>query len=211
MNIIEVSHLVKEYKKIKKESGLRGAVKNLFVQKSETVRAVDDISFSIEKGDIVGYIGPNGAGKSTTVKMLSGILQPTSGEILVGGVSPQKDRKRVVQNLGVVFGQRSQLNWDLRLGETFELLKRIYQIEDKTYTENLGMLNEIFQIDRFIDTPVRQLSLGQRMRGIWWRLCSTRRMFSFWTSLLSAWTWRRNILFGSSLRRSTSAARPPLS
>ena len=165
MNIIEVSHLVKEYKKIKKESGLRGAVKNLFVQKSETVRAVDDISFSIEKGDIVGYIGPNGAGKSTTVKMLSGILQPTSGEILVGGVSPQKDRKRVVQNLGVVFGQRSQLNWDLRLGETFDLLKRIYQIEDKTYHDNLGMLNEIFQIDRFIDTPVRQLSLGQRMRG----------------------------------------------
>ncbi len=141
MNIIEVNHLVKEYKKIKKESGLRGAVKNLFVQNSETVRAVDDISFSIEKGDIVGYIGPNGAGKSTTVKMLSGILQPTSGEILVNGISPQKDRKRVVRNLGVVFGQRSQLNWDLRLGETFELLKRIYQIEDKTYRDNLGMLN----------------------------------------------------------------------
>ena len=165
MNIIEVSHLVKEYKKIKKERGLRGAVKNLFVQNTETVRAVDDISFSIEKGDIVGYIGPNGAGKSTTVKMLSGIMRPTSGEILIDGISPQEDRKRVVRNLGVVFGQRSQLNWDLRLGETFELLKRIYQIEDKTYTENLGTLNEIFQIDRFIDTPVRQLSLGQRMRG----------------------------------------------
>ena len=165
MNIIEVSHLVKEYKKIKKESGLRGAVKNLFVQHAEYVRAVDDISFDIAKGDIVGYIGPNGAGKSTTVKMLSGIMQPTSGEILVGGISPQRDRKRVVKNLGVVFGQRSQLNWDLRLGETFELLKRIYQIDDKTYTRNLGMLNEIFQIDRFIDTPVRQLSLGQRMRG----------------------------------------------
>ena len=90
MNIIEVTHLVKEYKKIKKESGLRGAVKNLFVQKSEIVRAVNDISFSIGKGDIVGYIGPNGAGKSTTVKMLSGILQPTSGEILINGISPQK-------------------------------------------------------------------------------------------------------------------------
>ena len=118
MNIIEVSHLVKEYKKIKKERGLRGAVKNLFVQNTETVRAVDDISFSIEKGDIVGYIGPNGAGKSTTVKMLSGIMRPTSGEILIDGISPQEDRKRVVRNLGVVFGQRSQLNWDLRLGET---------------------------------------------------------------------------------------------
>lgn len=165
MDIIEVSHLVKEYKKIKKESGLRGAVKNLFVQKAEYVRAVDDISFSIEKGDVVGYIGPNGAGKSTTVKMLSGIMRPTSGEILIDGVSPQRDRKRVVRNLGVVFGQRSQLNWDLRLGETFELLKRIYQIEDSDYKKNLGALNEIFQIDRFIDTPVRQLSLGQRMRG----------------------------------------------
>lgn len=165
MNIIQVSHLVKEYKKIKKEKGLRGAVKNLFVQDAEYVRAVDDISFDIAQGDIVGYIGPNGAGKSTTVKMLSGIMQPTSGEILINGISPQRDRKRVVKNLGVVFGQRSQLNWDLRLGETFELLKRIYQIEDKTYNDNLELLNEIFQIDRFIDTPVRQLSLGQRMRG----------------------------------------------
>ena len=165
MNIIEVSHLVKEYKKIKKESGLRGAVKNLFVQHAEYVRAVDDISFDIAKGDIVGYIGPNGAGKSTTVKMLSGIMQPTSGEILVNGISPQRDRKRVVKNLGVVFGQRSQLNWDLRLGETFALLKRIYQIDDKTYTRNLGMLNEKLQNDRFIDTPERQLSLGQRIRG----------------------------------------------
>lgn len=165
MNIIEVSHLVKEYKKVKKESGLRGTVKNLFVQRAEYVRAVDDISFNIAKGDIVGYIGPNGAGKSTTVKMLSGIMQPTSGEILVHGISPQRDRKRVVKNLGVVFGQRSQLNWHLRLGETFELLKRIYQIDDQTYAHNFGMLNEIFRVDRFIDTPVRQLSLGQRMRG----------------------------------------------
>ena len=165
MNIIEVSHLVKEYKKVKKESGLRGTVKNLFVQRAEYVRAVDDISFNIAKGDIVGYIGPNGAGKSTTVKMLSGIMQPTSGEILVHGISPQRDRKRVVKNLGGVFGQRSQLNWHLRLGETFELLKRIYQIDDQTYAHNFGMLNEIFRVDRFIDTPVRQLSLGQRMRG----------------------------------------------
>lgn len=165
MNMIEVSHLVKEYKKIKKEKGLRGAVKNLFVQDVEYVRAVDDISFDIAKGDIVGYIGPNGAGKSTTVKMLSGIMQPTSGEILIDGISPQKDRKRVVRNLGVVFGQRSQLNWNLRLGETFDLLKRIYQIDDMLYDKNVKMLDEIFQISEFIDTPVRQLSLGQRMRG----------------------------------------------
>lgn len=165
MNIIEVSHLVKEYKKIKKDKGLRGAVKNLFVQDVEYVRAVDDISFEIEKGDIVAYIGPNGAGKSTTVKMLSGIMQPTSGEILINGISPQKERKRVVKNLGVVFGQRSQLNWNLRLGETFDLLKRIYRIDDALYAKNIEMLDEIFKISEFIDTPVRQLSLGQRMRG----------------------------------------------
>ncbi|MDE5909928.1 MAG: ATP-binding cassette domain-containing protein [Lachnospiraceae bacterium] len=165
MNIIKVNHLVKEYKKIKKEKGLKGAVKNLFVQNAEYIRAVDDISFEIEKGDIVAYIGPNGAGKSTTVKMLSGIMQPTSGEILINGISPQKERKRVVRNLGVVFGQRSQLNWNLRLGETFDLLKRIYQIEDTLYEKNVKMLDEIFGISEFIDTPVRQLSLGQRMRG----------------------------------------------
>ena len=165
MNIIKVNHLVKEYKKIKKEKGLKGAVKNLFVQDIEYVRAVDDISFGTEKGDIAAYIGPNGAGKSTTVKMLSGIMQPSSGEILINGMSPQKERKRVVRNLGVVFGQRSQLNWNLRLGETYDLLKRIYQIDDALYEKNVKMLDEIFQISEFIDTPVRQLSLGQRMRG----------------------------------------------
>ncbi|MDE7273623.1 MAG: ATP-binding cassette domain-containing protein [Lachnospiraceae bacterium] len=165
MKMIKVSHLVKEYKKIKKEKGLKGAVKNLFVQDVEYIKAVDDISFEIEKGDIVAYIGPNGAGKSTTVKMLSGIMQPTSGEILINGISPQKERKRVVRKLGVVFGQRSQLNWNLRLGETFELLKRIYQIDDTLYEKNVKMLDEIFGIHDFIDTPVRQLSLGQRMRG----------------------------------------------
>jgi ABC-2 type transport system ATP-binding protein len=165
MAVIEVKHLVKEYKKIKKDKGLRGALKNLVSKKIEYVRAVDDISFTIEQGEIVAYIGPNGAGKSTTVKMLSGILNPTSGEILINGVSPQHNRKQVVKNLGVVFGQRSQLNWDLRLGETFELLKRIYQIDDETYEQNLKTMNEILSLDKLIDTPVRQLSLGQRMRG----------------------------------------------
>lgn len=165
MKIIEVNHIVKEYKKVKKEKGLKGAIKNLFVQKVEYVRAVDDISFSINQGDIVAYIGPNGAGKSTTVKMLSGIMQPTSGEILIDGLSPQKNRKQVVKNIGVVFGQRSQLNWDLRLGETFELLKKIYEIDDDTYNQNLKMLDDILEINKFVDTPVRQLSLGQRMRG----------------------------------------------
>jgi ABC-2 type transport system ATP-binding protein len=163
--LIEVNHLVKSYKVVKKDKGLSGALKNIVHKKTELVNAVNDISFTIDKGEIVAYIGPNGAGKSTTVKMLSGILTPTSGEILINGLSPQKNRKQVVKNLGVVFGQRSQLNWDLRLGETFELLKRIYQIEDRIYKENLEAMNEILEINKIIDTPVRQLSLGQRMRG----------------------------------------------
>ncbi len=165
MALIEVNHLVKSYKVVEKEKGLRGAFKNIVHKQTKVINAVNDISFSIEKGDIVAYIGPNGAGKSTTVKMMSGILTPTSGEIRIGGLSPQKNRKQVVKNLGVVFGQRSQLNWDLRLGETFELLKRIYQIDEITYRENLEIMNEILEINKIIDTPVRQLSLGQRMRG----------------------------------------------
>lgn len=165
MYAIEVDHLVKEYRVVKKEKGLRGAVKNLFTQEIKYVRAVDDISFKVGQGDIVAYIGPNGAGKSTTVKMMSGIMKPTSGEILIGGISPQKSRKQVAGRIGVVFGQRSQLNWDLRLEESFELLKRIYQVEDTAYQRTLKMLDEILEIHKFIDTPVRQLSLGQRMRG----------------------------------------------
>lgn len=165
MALIEVEHLVKSYKVSQKEKGLKGAFKNIVHKQTKVVSAVNDISFRIDKGEIVAYIGPNGAGKSTTVKMLSGILTPTSGEILIDGLSPQKNRKQVVKNLGVVFGQRSQLNWDLRLGETFELLKRIYQIDEGKYKENLDIMNEILEINKIIDTPVRQLSLGQRMRG----------------------------------------------
>jgi ABC-2 type transport system ATP-binding protein len=165
MPLIEVRDLCKDYTVIKKDKGLKGAFKNLIHKQKETLHAVNHISFTIDRGEIVGYIGPNGAGKSTTVKMLSGILSPTSGEILIGGLSPQRERKKVVQNLGVVFGQRSQLNWDLRLDETFELLKRIYQIDEKTYRNNLDMMDEILEMHKFINTPVRQLSLGQRMRG----------------------------------------------
>ncbi len=165
MALIEVNHLVKNFKVAEKEKGLKGALKNIVHRKTQIVSAVNNISFSIDKGEIVAYIGPNGAGKSTTVKMLSGILTPTSGEIVIDGLSPQKNRKQVVKNLGVVFGQRSQLNWDLRLGETFELLKRIYQIDDAAYEANLSMMNDILEINKIINTPVRQLSLGQRMRG----------------------------------------------
>lgn len=165
MAVIELKNVVKEFKVVKKEKGLKGSIKSILKPETEIKRAVDGISFNIGKGEIVGYIGPNGAGKSTTVKMMSGILTPTSGEILINGISPQKYRKQVVKNLGVVFGQRTQLNWDLRLGESFELLKRIYQIDDMTYSENLRIMDEVLHINELINTPVRQLSLGQRMRG----------------------------------------------
>ncbi len=165
MAVVEVKDLVKDFQVNKKESGFRGALKNLVKVNREKFRAVDHISFDISEGEIVGYIGPNGAGKSTTIKMMSGILQPTSGTVLVRGLSPYENRKKVVQNIGVVFGQRSQLYWDLRLGESFELLRRIYRIPDDTYHKNLSVLDDILGIGSIIDTPVRQLSLGQRMKG----------------------------------------------
>lgn len=165
MPVIEVKNLRKEFKTVKKQKGLKGAVKGFFKPERKLVTAVDDVNFSIEQGEIVGYIGPNGAGKSTTVKMMSGILRPTSGEILINSISPVKDRKAVVKHLGVVFGQRTQLYWDLRLGESFELLKRIYDVPDDVYNENMEMMDEILDLKSIVDTPVRQLSLGQRMRG----------------------------------------------
>nr|WP_285891369.1 ATP-binding cassette domain-containing protein [Paenibacillus pasadenensis] len=157
--------MIKEFVVVRKKTGLGNAIRSLVLPEKKIVRGVDGLSFDIEQGDIVGYIGPNGAGKSTTIKMLTGILYPTAGSIRVCGLSPQKERKAVVRQLGVVFGQRTQLYWDLRLGETFELLKRIYRIEDKRFKATLDMLNDVLRIQDFIDTPVRQLSLGQRMRG----------------------------------------------
>ncbi len=165
MAVIEVKNLTKDYKINKKGKGLGGAIKNLFLRKKTVVHAVKDLSFQIEKGEIVAFIGPNGAGKSTTVKMMSGILNPSSGQVLINGKDVAKKRKEVVMDLGVVFGQRTQLYWDLRLGESFELLKRIYRIPDERYEENMRVMNEILGINEIIDTPVRQLSLGQRMRG----------------------------------------------
>ena len=165
MPVIEVENLVKEFRSSKKERGVRGALRALFRPDRTLMRAVDGVSFEIRRGEIVGYIGPNGAGKSTTVKMMSGILTPTSGSVRVNGLSPESDRKRVVQNLGVVFGQRSQLYWDLRLGESFELLRRIYRIDEERYRANLRRMDEVLGISELSDRPVRQLSLGQRMRG----------------------------------------------
>ena len=165
MPIIEVDSLVKDFVVKKKKKGLKGSISALLFPEKSIVRAVNNISFNIEQGEIVGYIGPNGAGKSTTIKMMTGILHPTLGHIKIDGKSPQDDRKAVVCNLGVVFGQRSQLYWDLRTGESFELLKRIYRIEDKLFDHNLNLMNQIVGINELLDVPVRQLSLGQRMRA----------------------------------------------
>ena len=165
MALIEVNDVSKEFWQSPKARGLRGAVRALFRPERKLVRAVDRVSFALERGEIVGYVGPNGAGKSTTLKMLCGILHPTSGEIRINGLSPQKDRSGVVRNLGAVFGQRTQLYWDLRLGESFELLKRIYQVPPDAYAQTLAWLTEALSLGELMDVPVRQLSLGQRMRG----------------------------------------------
>ena len=163
--MIEVKNLCKDYRLKHKEPGLKGAVRGLFKPGFETIHAVNDLSFEIGEGEIVGFIGPNGAGKSTTIKMMSGILTPTKGSVLIGGEDITKHRKAVVQNIGVVFGQRTQLNWDLRLGESFELLKHIYRIKQEEYDKTLDELDSILGIKELLGKPVRQMSLGQRVKG----------------------------------------------
>ena len=163
--MIEAQNLCKDYALKLKEPGLKGALKGLVMPGYKTIHAVRDLSFHIGKGEIVGFIGPNGAGKSTTIKMMSGILTPTKGRVLIEGRDISKYRKEVVRNIGVVFGQRSQLNWDLRLGESFELLKHIYQVDQADFDRTLDDLDQILGIREIIDKPVRQMSLGQRVKG----------------------------------------------
>lgn len=163
--IIAVEDVRKYYKVAKRSKGLLAAAGQLFNRTYEIKKAVDDISFSIGRGEIVGFIGPNGAGKSTTIKMLSGILYPDAGRVEIDGFVPYKQRKQYVKNIGVVFGQKSQLNWDLPLIESFELMKFIYRIPKERYEENLRQFCELLDMESFLGQPVRQLSLGQRMRG----------------------------------------------
>ena len=163
--MIDVQNLSKDYVQKIKEPGLGGALKGLIKPQHKLIHAVRDLSFHIEEGEIVGFIGPNGAGKSTTIKMMSGILTPTEGRVLIDGHDISKYRKEVVRNIGVVFGQRTQLNWDLRLSESFELLKHIYQVEQADYDRTLDELDGILGIKEIIDKPVRQMSLGQRVKG----------------------------------------------
>ena len=163
--MIEVNDLTKVFRKPVRGNGLSGMVKTLFSRKYDEVRAVDGISFTVPDGEIVGYIGANGAGKSTTIKMMCGILTPTSGNVRIDGVEPYRKRREIAQHIGVVFGQKTQLWWDIPLVESFKVLKEIYQISDKDYTERMAFLSDVLDITRFLSQPVRTLSLGERMRA----------------------------------------------
>ena len=163
--MIKVENLRKEFKKTIKDPGLKGSFKSLFRPKSEKVIAVNDISFDVPKGEILGFIGPNGAGKSTVIKMLTGILTPTSGKCTINGKNPTENRKSYVKEIGVVFGQRTQLWWDLPLRETYGVLKEIYEVPEAQFKERMAFLNEVLELESFITSPVRTLSLGQRMRA----------------------------------------------
>lgn len=163
--MIRVENLSKEFKINKKYPGFKGAIKSFFSTEHITKKAVDDISFEINDGEIVGYIGANGAGKSTTIKMMTGILTPTNGIVTVNGIVPYENREKNAKNIGVVFGQKTQLWWDLPISETFSLLKDIYDITDNNFEERMRFFKEILGLDEFFLNPVRTLSLGQRMRA----------------------------------------------
>lgn len=162
--MIELSHISKTFRVAKRNSGMGEALKALFHREYSYVHALSDISFKIADGEMVGYIGPNGAGKSSTIKVMSGILTPDSGECRIDGLTPWKDRRRHVANIGVVFGQRSQLWWDVPVIDSFELLRDVYEVDDALYRRNLDELTELLGLAEILRTPTRQLSLGQRMR-----------------------------------------------
>ncbi|MRG29319.1 ABC transporter ATP-binding protein, partial [Laceyella tengchongensis] len=164
MRSIEARGLTKEFKVYQSRPGLKGAFRDLLNRQYRTIRAVDAIDLTIEQGEMVAYIGENGAGKSTTIKMLTGILQPTAGELKVNGFDPHREREKFVKTIGVVFGQRSQLWWDIAVQESFRLLKQVYQVPDADYKQRLDRMIEVLDIGELLDQPVRKLSLGQRMR-----------------------------------------------
>ena len=162
--IIEVQDLVKEFRTFRRREGVLGALQNLIVREYLTVHAVDHVSFSIEPGEMVGYIGANGAGKSTTIKILTGILSPTGGRVVSNGFVPYRERRHYTKHIGVVFGQRTQLWWDIAVIESFKLLKEIYEIPDQDYHRRLDVFSELLNLKEYLHTPVRKLSLGERMR-----------------------------------------------
>jgi len=163
MPLIEIENLRKHFKVLNRREGLKGAFLDLFSGDYRIVKAVDDISFSIDEGEIVGYIGPNGAGKSTTIKMMTGILQPTDGKILVNQIPPYSNRIQNAKRMGVVFGQRTQLWWDLPVIESFKILKEIYEVDEETFNRQLGLFENLIGLKDLYPVQVRTLSLGQRM------------------------------------------------
>ena len=165
MAMIEVQHLRKNFVKTVKEPGVKGALRSFVHPEKQTFEAVKDLTFEVPKGQILGFIGANGAGKSTTIKMLTGILKPTSGFCRINGKIPQDNRQDYVKDIGVVFGQRTQLWWDLALQETYTVLKEIYDVPDSLFQKRMDFLNEVLDLKEFIKDPVRTLSLGQRMRA----------------------------------------------
>ncbi len=162
--MIEMHHVCKTYRVARRSAGFKEACKQLFRREYEEICALNDVSFTIEDGEIVSYMGPNGAGKSSTIKILSGILTPDSGKCEIDGLVPWKDRMKHVARIGVVFGQRSQLWWDIPVIDSFELLRDIYRVDQRQYKRNLDELTALLQLEELLKTPTRQLSLGQRMR-----------------------------------------------
>lgn len=162
--LISVRELSKDFRSFRRREGVWGSIQNLFVREHITVKAVDRVSFEVQRGEMIGYIGPNGAGKSTSIKMLTGILMPTSGEARVNGFVPYRQRRQYVKTIGVVFGQRTQLWWDIAVVESFKLLRRIYEVPERDFRERMEKFNQILGISDYLYTPVRKLSLGERMR-----------------------------------------------
>ena len=163
-NIITVENLTKRYDTYKRGSGFKESVKTLFHREKVTVIAVNNVSFTVEDGDIIGILGPNGAGKSTTIKMLTGTLYPTEGKLSVMGYNPTKNRKTYVHQIGAVFGQKSQLIWDIPPVDSFRLNKAIYGVSEKDYEERIGLMSKLFGVEDYITRPTRVLSLGERMK-----------------------------------------------
>lgn len=165
MALMEVRDLKKDYRIVKKEEGIRGSIRNLIKPRYGCKEAVKGVSFSIEEGESVAFLGANGAGKSTTIKMLTGILKPSGGNVAIMGKDPFEDRMENAKRIGVVFGQKTQLWWDIPVIETFRLLKNIYQVPDEKYERNMREFREILDLDPFLGQPARKLSLGQRVRA----------------------------------------------
>ena len=165
MTMIQVDALSKAFRISRRRPGLLGGIRSVVDPEMRIVQAVQDLSLTVERGEMIGLVGPNGAGKSTTIKMVTGILVPSGGEMCVAGLNPLRQRRELARRIGVVFGQRSQLWWDLPLIDSLRLLRHLYRVPEARYTANLTKLRAMLELDEFLDTPVRQLSLGQRMRG----------------------------------------------